>query len=90
MGGMQFIGIMLANLPVGYKVSFQGNHGMRQPNGIVGESFLFKDAVGLIELWQITVVLRVKTGQLFVAIQNALLLFDFRIGLTCLANLFSE
>ena len=48
--GMQFVETMLVGLPAGYKVVFQTDHGMRQPNGIVGETFFFKDAVGLLEL----------------------------------------
>ena len=78
---MQFVGIMLASLPFGYKVVFQADHGMRQPNGVVSDSFFFKDAVGLFKLRPIAVVLFVKAGQFFVTLENALLLYDFRIQL---------
>ena len=48
--------------------------------GVVAGAFLFKDAVSLLELRQIAVVLRVKIGQLFMAIHNPPFRHDFRVG----------
>lgn len=46
---MQFVETMLAGLFSVYKVVFQGNHGVRNPNGVVASALFFKDAVGLLE-----------------------------------------
>lgn len=62
---------------------------MRQPNGIVVESFFFKDAVGLFKLWRIAPVHAIKTLQFVVVNKHSLLLFDFRVGiLDCFIGLF--
>ena len=75
---MQFAGIMLVGLSAGYKVPLQSDHGMRQPNRIVGETFFLKDAVGLLELRQIAIVLFVKAVQPFMSIYNPPFRHDFR------------